>query len=202
MIGSSSSQRHIYRAAMRLFVERGNAHVTVSELAQAAGVARGTIYNNLSDLDGLFDLVAQQLASELNERLVEALNGIDDPALRLATGLRLCLRRAHEEPAWGRFVSRFGCSATALREVWRGQPLADLHTGLARGRFLFRESQMETVVGVISGAAIGAMVPVLEGAKTWRDAGADLAELVLVAVGLSRAEARSIASSEALDDSH
>lgn len=193
MSGASGSQRQIYRAAMQLFAERGDARMTVSELAQAAGVARGTIYNNLGDLGGLFDLVAAELASELNQRLNAALAGLDDPALRLAAGLRLCLRRAHEEPQWGRFLCRFGCSAAALQEVWRGQPLADLHAGLARGRYLFREDQLDSVLGFISGAAIGAMMTVLEGLKTWREAGVDLAELTLTALGVPREEARAIA---------
>jgi len=192
VIGASGSQRQIYRAAMQLFAERGDAHVSVSELAQAAGVARGTIYNNLGDLRGLFDLVAAHLASELNERLNSALVGVEDPALRLATGLRLCLRRAHEEPQWGRFLCRFGCSAAVLLEVWRGQPLADLHAGLAVGRYRFEERQLETVLGFVSGAAIGAIMTVLEGVRTWREAGSDLAELTLAALGLPRDEARAI----------
>jgi AcrR family transcriptional regulator len=197
--GASGAQRQIYRAAIQLFAERGAAHVSVSELAQAAGVARGTIYNNLGDLSGLFDIVARQLAMEMNERLVEALVGIDDPALRLATGLRLCLRRAHDEPQWGRFLCRFGCSAAALQEVWRGQPLADLHAGLARGRFTFREEQLDSLVGFISGAALGAIVTVLEGARTWREAGSDLAELVLIALGVKREEALAISRTALLE---
>ncbi len=180
---------------MKLFAERGDVHVTVSELAQAAGVARGTIYNNLGDLRGLFDIVAAQLAAELNERLVDALGGVDDPALRMATGLRLCLRRAHEQPQWGRFLCRFGCSSAALREVWRGQPFNDLRDGLELGRYRFRESQMETVVSFVSGATIGAMVTILDGAKTWREAGSDVAEFILVALGVDREEARAIAFS-------
>ncbi|MCI4677463.1 hypothetical protein K9U39_18360 [Rhodoblastus acidophilus] len=75
-----------------------------------------------------------------------------------------------------------------------GQPLADLYAGLTRGRFLFRDSQVESVVGFLSGATIGAIVTVLDGAKTWREAGMDLAELALAALGLPREEARAIAS--------
>jgi AcrR family transcriptional regulator len=178
---------------MRLFAERGAMLVTVTDLAQAAGVARGTIYNNLGDLTGLFDLVAAQLALEMNDRVTRAVVGFEDPASRLAVGIRLCLRRAHEEPEWGRFLSRFGYSSEALREIWMGQPLADLREGLALGRYQFPESRLDSVIGLISGATIGAIMSVLEGNKTWRAAGADIAELTLIALGLPRDEARKIA---------
>ena len=168
--------------------------VTVTDLAQAAGVARGTIYNNLGDLTGLFDLVAAQLAAEMNERVAQAVAGFEDPALRLASGIRLCLRRAHEEPEWGRFVSRFGYGVVALREIWAGQPLADLRAGLERGRYAFQASQLDSVIGFISGATLAAIFAVLEGARTWREAGSDVAELTLIARGLPRDEARAIAS--------
>ncbi len=41
------TQACIYEAVVRLFAQRGTTHTNVSELAQAAGLARGTIYNSL-----------------------------------------------------------------------------------------------------------------------------------------------------------
>jgi predicted nicotinamide N-methyase len=49
-----------------------------------------------------------------------------------------------------------------------------------------------SVLGFVSGAVLGAIVTVLEGARTWREAGADLAELVLIALGVKREEALAI----------
>ena len=40
---------------MKLFAEQGVTQVTVSTLAAAAGVARGTVYSNVQDIDGLFE---------------------------------------------------------------------------------------------------------------------------------------------------
>jgi len=40
------------------------------------------------------------------------------------------------------------------------------------------------------------MLPVLDGRGTWRDIGSDCAELMLVALGLARDEARALARSE------
>lgn len=62
------AQRRLYGAALPLFAERGTTQVNVSEMAQAAGVARGTVYDNLSDLDGLLFEVAAQLGNERADR--------------------------------------------------------------------------------------------------------------------------------------
>jgi hypothetical protein len=47
-----------------------------------------------------------------------------------------------------------------------------------------------------AGSAIASMTLVLEGHKTWRDAGSEVAELILLALGLAPDEARAIASAE------
>jgi len=92
------AQRRLYRAALQLFAETGVTRVGVSELAQAAGVARGTVYNNLSDPDELFSEVAGHLSAEMNERIALVVREISDPALRLAYGIRYFTRRTHEDP--------------------------------------------------------------------------------------------------------
>lgn len=194
MVAISSSQEHLYRAAMQLFAEKGMTQVNVTDLAQAAGVARGTIYNNLSNLDRLLEDVAAHLATEMNDRVVRSFGGLDDPAERLATGMRLYVRRAHEEPQWGRFLTRFGLCVIALRHVWDGQPTEDLEKGILLGRYAIQEEQLASAVSVVAGSTLGAIFLVLEGIKTWREAGSQAAELTLTALGVPRHEARTLAS--------
>lgn len=174
---------------MRLFVERGATQLSVVDLAQAAGVARGTVYNNLDDLSGLFDLVAAELAAEMRGALTAALAPIGDAAERLAAGVRLAVRRAVDEPEWGRFVVRFGFSAEALRLLWAGRPLEDL----GGGRYRYRAAQGQVVANLISGATFAAIVTALETAEAADAAGSDAAEWTLVALGLPQAEARALA---------
>ena len=99
MTRMSAGQRRIHEAALKLFAAKGTTEVSVSELAQAAGVARGTVYNNLKSPEMLFKQVATQLAEEMDARVVAtyAAAGITDPALKMAIGIRCYLRRAHEE---------------------------------------------------------------------------------------------------------
>lgn len=192
----TAAQRRLHKAALELFAERGTTQINVSELAQAAGVARGTVYNNLSDLGGLFTEVATQLSVEFSEAIAVYVRDLEDPALRLATGIRLCSRRASEEPHWGRFMCRFALSSASLQEIWAGQPVKDLLEGLAKGRFHFRQEQLPSVVALLAGAVLGSIFLVLEGQKTWRDAGTDAAEFFLAAMGVPREEAKALARAD------
>lgn len=188
------AQKRLYDAALRLFVERGACQVSVSELAEAAGVSRGTIYNNLKSTTDLFRELAAQLTTEMTLRVVKSYADQDGPVERLSMGIRFYVRRAHEEPLWGRFITQFSLSNDTLFEVFRGAPVQDVLAGVDAKRYSFRPEQLLSVVSMISAVVLGAMFLVLEGHKTWRDAGSDAAELVLRALGVDAESAQQIAA--------
>jgi len=192
----SPVQKRIHEAAIRLFVEKRVEEVNVSELAQIAGVARGTIYNNLNSVETLFEDVASQLSAEMNDRAARSTDPHASPAVRLATGIRLYIRRAHEEPHWGAFIVRYGASNETLQQMWSGPPMHDVLSGLSSEQYSFRQEQLPSVMAMIGGGVLGATMLVLQGHKTWRDAGSDMAEFVLRALGVPADEARSIATQD------
>jgi AcrR family transcriptional regulator len=192
----SHALRRIHQAAMKLFAEHGVTRVSISELAAAAGMARGTIYSHVPDVDTLFEDVAAQLAREMSQRVASGFGEIKDPARRLAIGVREYIRRAHAEPPWGRFMSRFGLSHSLLQAVLSTEPLADLVSGVDSGRYRITRDQLPAMVCVLAGGTLAAMVTVLDGRATWREVGSDTAELMLIGLGLSRKEAREIARAE------
>jgi AcrR family transcriptional regulator len=188
------TRRRIHRAAMGLFARKGSTELTVSELAAAAGVARGTIYNQLGDGRALFEEVAEHLVQEMIDRVDSVADANDDPAARMAMGVRFYVQRAHEEPEWGRFVIRFAHSCGAMRALWGGGPGENLRVGIEAGRYSVRPRQTRTALGMIVGGVLSAMAAVCEGEETWRVAGSQTAELILVTLGLERAEAHALAS--------
>ena len=189
-------RRRLHRAALQLFAEKGVTHVNVSELAEVAGMARGTVYNNVSDPDTLFTQVAAQLSAEMTEQIAMSIGQIHDPAKKLANGIRYFSKRAHEDPIWGRFICRFAFSTALLKEIWTWQTVNDLIEGLETKRYDFQQEQLASVVSLIMGAALGSMLLVLDGHKTWRDAGSDAAQFALTAIGVPREEARALACVE------
>ncbi len=190
------AQVRIYEAAVRFFAERGTTHASVTELAQAAGLARGTIYNNVANLDSLFEEVATALGDEMHARILVSLETMGDPARRLASGIRFFVRRAHDEPHWGRFIVRFAFTTSTMRSLLSGPPARDLRDGLSKGRYNFRPEQMQSVVSLVGSTTLAAMWLVLNGEKTWREAGSDAAELMLRAIGVPPEEAWAFASAD------
>ena len=189
-------QIRIHAAAMRVFAERKLTDISVSELSQAAGVTRATIYNNLADPDSLFESVAAELAREMNRRVAATVKAKSDPAERLSCGIRLYVRRAHEDVLWGNFISRFALNHASLQELWSGPPIDDLREGMRQLRYSFPAEQLPSAVALIAGAVVGAISLVDQGYRGWRDAGSEAAELVLVALGITRDEARRLSTAD------
>jgi AcrR family transcriptional regulator len=193
---SSKARKRIQNAAMRLFAERGTMQLTVSELADAAGVARGTIYNQNTDVAVLFEQVATSLTHEMSARIQATLASTDDPLKRLALGIRLFVRRAHAEPIWGRFIVRFGVTTPTLRGLLSGRPARDLERAVKDGRLQLRSDQFISVIAMMSGGVFAAIMLVLEGYQTWREAGSSAAELFLRAIGVQHDEALALSRIE------
>jgi AcrR family transcriptional regulator len=190
----TAAQRRIHAAALKLFAEKGPGDVNISDLAEAAGVARGTIYKHMSSVEALFESVTNDLGEEMNRRIALSTAEDVDPPLRLANGIRHYIRRAHEEPGWGKFLIRYGVNSKTLQTLWTSQPLLDLVAGLKARRYDFDPEQLASALSMISGSVLTAMSLVQEGHKTWRDAGSDTAEFVLRALGLDKGEARELAT--------
>jgi len=193
----NAAQRRIYQAAMRLFAQRGSADISISDLAEAAGVARGTIYNNIAAPDRLFEEVSTRLATEMNQSVVAVTQDQEDLALRFAIGIRLYVRRAHEQPDWGRFLVRFGLASDLVRALWDdSHPMRDLQRGMQSRRFDLSAEQARGAIGLTAGTTLTAILLVLDGLRTWRDAGSDAAELVLRALGVEASEAAALSRTE------
>ncbi|OWU85126.1 TetR family transcriptional regulator [Oceanicola sp. 22II-s10i] len=186
----------IHQAAMRLFAVNGGTSVAVSDLAREAGLSRGTIYNNLDDPTALFISVCDTVSEEFASSITEATAAMKDPAEKIAASIRLCVRRVHEEPHWGRFIARYAMLEPRLGQFWGTMPADELRRGLASGRFTFHRDQIASITASAGGATFGAMTLVLDGHRTWRQAGSDTAEIILRGLGIDRAEARDITQKE------
>jgi AcrR family transcriptional regulator len=193
---TTPTDRRINAAAVRLFTTKGTTQLTVSELAQEANVARGTLYRNVGSVEDLFNRIVAEFSADLHRRVAATFAGIDDPAARLATGLRLWVRYAHENPTMGRFAVRFGLTEESLRAVMAGPPMRDIKAGIAAGRYDTGTASIDSIASLAVGATVSAMWMVLEGHQTWRDAGTSTAELLLRAMGIDPAEAHEISMAD------
>ena len=193
---TTPTDQRISDAAIRLFVEKGTTQLSISELAQEANVARGTLYRNIGSIDDLFDRIIGELSADMHQRVSATFAGIDDSAARLATGVRLWVRYAYENPTLGRFAVRFALSQESLRTMLTGPPMHDINAGVAAGRYDIGPSSVESVTSLVLGATVSAMWMVIEGHQTWREAGSSTAQLLLRALGIQADEAHEISTTE------
>jgi len=168
----------------------------MTELANEAQVARGTLYRNIGSIEQLFDEVLAEMCAEMLERVSATFTEDDDRATRVATALRMLVRYGHQDPAVGRFMVRFTLTEEAMRSVLTGPPMRDLRAGITEGRYDIDESMIMSAVSLLVGATVSALSMVLDGHQTWREAGSGAAELLLRALGVDAAEAHEIATAE------
>jgi AcrR family transcriptional regulator len=143
-------REQIIEAAELVLIDRDPADVTFEQIAEAAGVSRGLVYNYFGDKAGLLAAVYLRRFEQLDAMLARTLDATDAaPEHRLRTIVEVYLRFAGENPsAW-----RLGGTAEAtehplvqqarrdhlqrLSASWAETPEARL---LARGIFGFLEA--------------------------------------------------------------
>ncbi len=75
--------QRIIETAAQLFAERHYHEVRMDDIADKAGVAKGTIYLHFKDKDDLYRALALDSLKKLCNRMRESLVGLDDPAAKL-----------------------------------------------------------------------------------------------------------------------
>lgn len=80
MTAPQGPEARLVEAAFRLFSEpRGYASVTVSEIAAAAGVAKGSVYRYFPSKEALFTAVVESLCRETASRFAQAVADLGGP---------------------------------------------------------------------------------------------------------------------------
>lgn len=190
MAKSDRTKEIILNAALKLFGQMGAEQLSVSDLAHEAGLARGTIYNNLDNPGIRFDDLTPGLARDLEELTRQSFDGIESPADRIAVVVKTVIKRAHREPLWADFVKRYVLVDRDLQQFWSNLPADELRRGHDMGLFDFQLSEISSAISVMGGSTLIGMLYVRQGVKGWRESGAEIAELVLRSVGVPQAQAR------------
>jgi AcrR family transcriptional regulator len=93
-------ERDLVAATRGLFDERGMQDAPIEEIARAAGIARGLVYRHFSSKEELFVLTVTDYLDELGSLLEMAVEGDDEPALRLERCTEAFARYCQRYPAF------------------------------------------------------------------------------------------------------
>ena len=141
--------------ALQLVAAEGPAAVSIDDIIAAAEVSRGTFYKYFPSPEVLVQEVARKVATDLVFMADPVVRQRDDPAERVACGIRLVARLALHHPAAAGFLAQLGWPDTDGQNMLLDFVRRDLQEGMRRGRF--REMPMSLALNMVSGAVIGAI---------------------------------------------
>lgn len=177
--------------AVRLGAEKGPAALTIDDVVVGAEVARGSFYKYFPSTDALLREVATQIANELIQIAEPVVQGFDDPAERVAGGIRLVARTAIDQPAIAAFLVRLGWPDVRGPDMLLEFVRRDLSAGIRQRRFT--RMPITLALNIVAGAVLGAAHCMLHA-----DCEADFAEqtaaAALRALGIEAAEAKSVSN--------
>ena len=93
-------ERDLVAATRALFDERRMQDAPIEEIARAAGIARGLVYRHFSSKEELYVLTVTHYLDELEGMLELAVEGDEDPALRLERCTEVYARYCVRYPAF------------------------------------------------------------------------------------------------------
>ena len=180
-------------AAQQLLSTRPAEAVNVDEIAELADVAKGTFYNYFADKDALVREVEESARAELERRIAETNLDIADPAERMARAFAAMLNWSLADPTKARTVLRMAPHFADPDQPINAGVRRDIHTGVTDGRFagVTDEAGVVLALSVISGGANRALD--LVQTRKVRALGENLAEALLVALGVKRDDAAALA---------
>jgi AcrR family transcriptional regulator len=148
------TQSVLLQAAVQVIVQRGLAGATMQQVAQAAGMAPGTVYNHFATREDLVARLAAVIGESLSRVIAESYSGIEDGAQRMAIGQRRYVWLAAESPAWALLLLDVVAAAPHLVATLEAYILADLRLGVKQKRFKVpsEDAAMDAITGICSAA--------------------------------------------------
>lgn len=175
----AQTRRQITAAAVAVVAEKGPDAPVIDDFIRAAGVARGTFYNHFANTAELLEAASKMLEDNIMHSTLAAIDELEEPALRLAAGVRIWLRWARQEPVGCAFVVRSRLRGPLVER----QLAADLRDGREAGEFRF--ATVNTARDLVIGAILEAMRRMMSSRvpKAYPD---DVARLILQGLGADR----------------
>jgi len=131
---SARTRAELVAAARGLYAARPFDQVTVDDVVDAAGVAKGTFYVHFDSLNDLQILVADDLAREFDELLQPRRLALEDPIERIAAGCGAFIAQALRNPAWGALVAHSAAAMPSVGGVPRKRLKEDIDRAARNGQ--------------------------------------------------------------------
>ena len=183
------TKAQLIAAAKTLFSKRRWDSVTIDEVVQEAGVAKGTFYSHFDDLGGLATAVADELINTFDQLIQPQRLSISDPLLRVAFGCDAYLEQALSDRSWASLATRMATSHHAVGQTVRARLSQDLRDVLEKAPQ--QEFTLDLAVEVVLGVIHQVVAAIGERRLDDRDRPSAVRSM-LAAIGVGRRDAVSI----------
>jgi len=82
-VDKETKRKQIYQAGMELFAQKGVVGTTIQEIADRAGVGKGTVYEYFNSKEDILAASFQFMQSEMEQTLKRELEGVETPREKL-----------------------------------------------------------------------------------------------------------------------
>lgn len=179
-------------AARQILAESGDTSVSIQAIAERADVGFGSFYNHFDSKADLFDAAVGEVLDEYGQAIDAYLASVDDPAERVAVGIRLSARMVESHPEVMKILHRRGLGHIHSDQGLAPRAFADIELGVSTGRFTVADPMV--ALTALGGSLLALVNVQISFPETDGDqAAANLAELMLRMLGLASDEAHELA---------
>ncbi len=187
-------------ACANLMAEHPIDAITISNIVDYAGVAKGSFYNHFPDKEVLAATVSTSILDEVEEAIRLSNTNVTDPAYRIIRGMCTHIQLVVAEPRKATIMLRGHDWIKTNTSQLHLNVLADVRAGARSGRFSLLAEQAGALVVIGTGSAT--MIHALEhnvSVEAARDMATQAFTLVLSGFGLEEQEAMRIVRDSAAD---
>lgn len=186
-----AATRHaLLSAAFELLGRRLGTSLRVEEICAQAGVVKATLYNHFDGVDDIVAVITDEISHDFNVAVHKHMQNMAEPEKRLAFGVRLYLRRARLDRAWGYAMVNIGF----LRGAWGSETdelmSIDIKEGLRAG--IFTAKSERAACDAARGAGVGGMISIVSD-ETPEDYPEQIAVQILRSLGVGKRRAEELA---------
>lgn len=182
----------LQESALQIIAAEGAAGLSIDRLIQHASVSRGTFYKYYDAPVALVRELALGISNELIEHAEPLVQQVEDPAARIALGLRSLMHTCSVVPVLGHFLVHLGWHDMNQQHLMFDYVRRDLLEAQRLGRL--QAMPAELALGLVAASAIAGIQVMMRASSNTRDLPEQTAAAILRALGMPAGQAELVVS--------
>lgn len=186
-------------AGLKLLADRPIDGISVDDIVQHAGVAKGSFFNHFADKDDFASAIATEIRNGVEAKIAVANRNVTDPALRVAQGICCFVQFALTERLAAKIFARVHTVSVGADHPLNAGVLSDVELGVCKMRFALTSTEAGVVC--VTGVAQGLLASIIT-KKLNRDEARtlsiDVLTILLTGLAVESKDARRLATAAAL----